>query len=159
MQLPPWHANVGKRLVKTPKLYMLDTGLAAWLAGLRRREELTLGAFRGPLFETLIVTECRKYLAQRGLSASMHFWRDTHGHEVDLLIDLGQERLLALECKSGQTVAEDWFTPVRRWAHAWPGAKPMIVYGGDVDQPRSDVSVVSWRHLARALDRQFSVHA
>lgn len=159
MRLPPWHANVGKRLVKTPKLYFLDTGLAAWLAGLRRRDDLALGTLRGPLFETLVVGECRKYLQQRGLSASMHFWRDTHGHEVDLLIDLGGGRLAALECKSGQTVAADWFAPIERWARDRPGAKPMIVYGGDADQPRSDIPVVGWRHLAQALDRLFGLTA
>lgn len=155
MLLPPWHSNVGKRLVKTPKLYMLDTGLAAWLAGLRRQDELTLGAMRGPLFETLVVSECRKYLRQRGLSAPLHFWRDSNGQEVDLLIDLGDGRTAALECKSGQTVAKDWFTPVRRWAQAWPQAQPLIVYGGDHDQPRSDVPVVAWRNLHQALDGLF----
>ncbi|MEI8268233.1 MAG: ATP-binding protein [Betaproteobacteria bacterium] len=159
MLLPPWHANVGKRLVKTPKLYLLDTGLAAWLAGLRRREELALGALRGPLFETLVVSECRKYLRHRGLSAAMHFWRDTHGHEVDLLIDLGDGRTAALECKSGHTVAEDWFTPLRRWSQAWPNAQPIIVYGGDADQLRSDVTVVAWRGLTRALDALFALPA
>ena len=153
MLLPPWHANVGKRLVKTPKLYLLDTGLAAWLAGVRRSDELRLGALRGPLFETLVVSECRKHLRHRGLPHALHFWRDTHGLEVDLLIDLGGGRVAALECKSGQTVAEDWFDPLRRWAASHPGAQPLIVYGGDTDQPRSDIPVIGWRRLHRALDR------
>jgi predicted AAA+ superfamily ATPase len=153
MLLPPWHANLGKRLVKTPKLHLLDTGLAAWLAGVRRSEELRLGALRGPLFETLVVSECRKHLRHRGLPHTLHFWRDAHDREVDLLIDLGGGRTLALECKSGQTVAEDWFEPLRRWATSHPGARPVIVYGGDADQLRTDIPVISWRHLHRALDQ------
>lgn len=156
MLLPPWHSNVGKRLVKTPKLYMLDTGLAAWLAGLRRPEELALGAMRGPLFETLVVCECRKYLRHRGLSATLHFWRDTHGHEVDLLIDLGDGRTAALECKSGQTVAEDWFEPLRQWSKAWPSAQPLVVYGGEAPQHRTGLSVVGWKQLPQALDQLFA---
>ena len=112
----PFHRNFGKRLTKTPKLHLLDPGLAAWLAGVRSAPELALGSLPGPLFETWVLSEFLKRRRNGLLPEELHFWRDSAGNEVDLLITRGEEVVAAIECKSGRTVAGDWFAPLERFA-------------------------------------------
>ena len=73
--LPPHHVNFGKQLTKSPKLHFYDTGLAAWLAGVRSADELALLSLRGPLFETWAVAEAAKINAHLRLDARLYFWR------------------------------------------------------------------------------------
>jgi predicted AAA+ superfamily ATPase len=154
--LTPWHRNLGKRLVKTPKLYFLDPGLAAWLAGVRRTEDLALGPMRGALFETWVVAEFIKYICNRLLGAQLHFWRDAHGHEVDLVVENGPASVVAIECKAGQTVAEDWFAPLEKFCASARCAASAIVYGGLPDQPRRATPVFGWRGLAALFAHCFA---
>lgn len=151
LRLPPYHRNFGKRLTKTPKLYFLDTGLAGWLAGVRSPSELVNGPLRGPLFETLVVAEFVKHKRNTLGAEELYFWRDSAGNEIDLLIDYGT-RLSAIECKSGRTVAEDWFAPLARFSRMAGEVETRILYGGEQDQPRRDTPVLSWRHLATFAD-------
>lgn len=85
--LPPHHRNLGKRLVKMPKLYFQDTGLAASLMGIQTAQQLTIHPLRGALFETLIVGEHLKSRFNQGFPSNLYFWRDNVGLEVDLLLD------------------------------------------------------------------------
>jgi predicted AAA+ superfamily ATPase len=155
--LPPYHRNLGKRLTKTPKLYFLDTGLAAWLAGVREARELVLGSLRGPLFETLVVAEFMKFKRNHLRPEELYFWRDSAGHEIDLLVEAG-DRLLAVECKAGQTVARDWFGALEKFARLADPVEGLIVMGGDQGQPRSDFPVISWREIGVTLEGRFGVH-
>ena len=100
--LRPYHRNFGKRMVKMPKLYFLDTGLMAYLLGIRDSEVVATHAPRGALFETLVVSEWVKRAFNAGQSADLYFWRDSAGHEVDLLIPSG-DRFIPVEIKSGAT--------------------------------------------------------
>lgn len=149
--LPPYHRNFGKRLVKTPKLYFLDTGLAAWLMAIGNPPALSVSMFRGPLFETLVVTEVLKARLNRRQSANLYFWRDSNGHEIDLLIETG-DTLLPLECKAGETVATDWFPPLERFRQSAALDRSWIVYGGDAGQTRSHCEVIGWRQLPQLAD-------
>jgi predicted AAA+ superfamily ATPase len=147
--LPPYHRNLGKRLVKTPKLYFLDTGLAAWLLSVQDPSHLGVHPSRGALFETWVVNELLKGRFNRGLRSNLFFWRDQGGHEVDVLVDQGN-RLLAVEAKSGATVTKDSFAGVRFWkdlAGDEAGAS-WVVYGGDEEQQRSEAHVLPWRGIA-----------
>ena len=151
--LPPYFVNYGKRLVKTPKLYFLDTALAAWLLGVRDAATLATHAMRGPLFETWVVGEILKHEFNRGRRTELWFWRDNIGHEVDLLLPAGS-KLQPVEVKSGTTFAADWLRAPQRWA-ALAGADalpPIIVYGGDVSFEQGGCRVVSWRDLAHARE-------
>ncbi|MCW8917601.1 MAG: DUF4143 domain-containing protein [Gammaproteobacteria bacterium] len=94
--MPPHHQNFNKRLVKTPKLYFLDTGLANWLLGIQNSEQLTTHVQRGALFETWAISELLKTRYNAGETSNLYFWRDRFGHEADLLIDHGTH-LLPLE--------------------------------------------------------------
>jgi predicted AAA+ superfamily ATPase len=155
VRLAPFHRNFGKRLTKTPKLYFLDPGLAAWLAGVRGAAELAVGSLRGPLFETWVVSEFIKRRRNALCPEELHFWRDSAGNEVDLLVTRGEEVVAAVECKSGRTVAEDWFPPLERFAALTGVPRRLLIHGGEVDQPRTGTPVFGWRAIGRAMDLTF----
>jgi len=148
IRLPPYHRNFGKRLVKTPKLYFLDTGLMAWLLGIRDASSLLTHAARGQLFETWVVSELVKQRFNAGQSADLFFWRDNVGNEVDVVYETVQG-LQAIEIKSGTTVASDWFQGVGKWC-SWVGEEalsPILVYGGQDTHERQGGQVLSWQAL------------
>lgn len=147
-RLPPQHRNLNKRLVKTPKLYFLDPGLAARLLGIETRMQLSNHPLRGALFETWVVSEFIKARFNRALGPNLSFWRDRTGHEVDLLVERGAQ-LQPVEVKSGATLTADSFKGLQRWlALACDLAlRPLLVYGGDTAQQRQGVQVLPWRDL------------
>jgi predicted AAA+ superfamily ATPase len=146
--LPPWFTNTSKRLVKSPKLYFCDVGLACWLLGLQNAEQVARDPLLGSLFENLVVMEALKARFNQGESAQMYFFRDATGNEVDLLIPSGR-KLRAVEAKAGATVNADYFRGLHSFAAAFPAALDggSVVYGGDTDQARSDWPVISWQRL------------
>lgn len=148
--LPPHHRNFNKRLVKTPKLYFHDTGLAAWLSGIQDPDQLVIHPQRGALFETMVIGELLKARYNRALASNLYFWRDRAGHEVDVLIEQG-DRLVPVEIKSGRTLTRDFFAGLEHWRHlAGEGAvRPWLVYGGEQSQTRQGCRVVPWRDLGR----------
>jgi hypothetical protein len=147
--LRPYHRNFGKRLVKMPKLYFLDTGLMAYLLGIRDAESLATHASRGMLFETLVVSEWVKRQFNAGQVAELYFWRDSAGHEVDLLVPNGS-LLQPVEIKSGSTFSSDWTAALRKLSAIFGDAalQPGIVYGGEGQYEREGCRVVGWQALA-----------
>ena len=147
--LPPHHRNFGKRLVKTPKLYFIDTGLATALLNIHGLDHMAVHPARPALFETLVVAEYLKARFNRGLSSNLYFWRDNIGNEIDLVIENGA-RLDPVEIKSGRTVSEDWFAGLRRWAGyaGKAGGPARLIYGGDDSYTRGSIEVGGWRELA-----------
>lgn len=146
--LRPHHANFNKRLIKSPKLYFLDTGLLCWLLGIQEPDQLALHPLRGSVFETFVISELRKAFLNRGEPPMFYFWRDSNGNEVDLLIESGAG-LTPVEIKSGQTLNRDFFTGIERWtALAGKRARnPTLIYGGDDEQLRRGVQVFGWRQF------------
>lgn len=146
--LRPHFQNFNKRLVKTPKLYFCDTGLASWLLGIREADQLAFHAQRGALFENLVIGDFLKVRYNQGLPADLHFWRDSQGLEVDLLVERGGA-MQPVEIKSGQTLGADFFQALGKWNQlagrtdqpAW------LVYGGDLALQNRNVEVVPWRQL------------
>jgi len=149
--LPPHHRNLGKRIVKMPKLYFLDTGLAASLLGIQTTVQLVTHPLRGALFETLIVAEFLKARYHSGLSSNLFFWRDNVGLEVDLLLD-EPEGLLPIEIKSSATVTEDMFKGLRKWlAVAGDAARlPRVVCAAPESYQRSGIDVRRWQEATTA---------
>ncbi|MBL0141372.1 MAG: ATP-binding protein [Betaproteobacteria bacterium] len=150
--LPSWHRNLGKRLVKAPKLHFYDTGLAAWLAGVDGPATLGLSALRGPLFESWVVSEVMKHRFNHLHDAACHFFRDSNGNEVDLVVEFGGQTF-AVEVKSGATLAGDWFRGLHRFAEAAGNIRPVLIYGGDETFEREGVSVFGWRSMPDWLRR------
>jgi predicted AAA+ superfamily ATPase len=148
--LPPWHTHTRKRLVKTPKLYFYDTGLVCWLLGLREAQQVQRDPLWGSLFENMVVIEALKDRLNQGESTEMYFYRDSDGHEVDLLLPHAR-RLRAIEIKAGATVNPDYFKGLKKFAALYPSACDggCVIYGGQENQSRSDWPVFSWKTLAR----------
>ena len=147
--LQPHHQNFGKRLVKTPKLYFYDTGLAAYLLGIRDAEHLSIHSARGSLFENLVVSELLKQRYNQGLASNLYFWRNNTGDEVDVLIEQG-EQLMPMEIKSGQTFNADFLTGINKWMKIAGDAAltPQLVYGGSENMTRNGVEVRSWKQIS-----------
>ena len=148
-RLQPHHRNFGKRLVKTPKLYCLDVGLMAWLLGIRDVITLQTHPARGAIFETWAISELVKHRLNAGRDAALFFWRDSLGHEVDVLLET-PEGLQGIEIKSGATFATDWPQAIHKWAGLsdLPTLPPRIIYGGDGHYERQGCQVSGWREFA-----------
>lgn len=141
--LKPHHENFNKRLVKTPKLYFLDTGLLCHILGLRRAEDVHLHPLRGAIFETFVVCEVYKAFLHHGQPASLYFWRDSAGREVDALLDFGTRRV-PVEAKAGQTLAGDVFRGLDYYLGLAGGGAGVLVYGGEESYVRKGHLVRSW---------------
>jgi predicted AAA+ superfamily ATPase len=148
--LQPHHRNFGKRLVKAPKLYFCDVGLAAWLLGIRDAATLETHAARGALFETYVITDLLKQRFNAGQPGDLYFWRDSSGHEVDVLMETAQG-LQAVEIKSGSTFASDWTSSLKKWKQfaGDEAIQPSLVYGGTASYARDGVQVWGWQHVDR----------
>ena len=147
-QLRPHHENFSKRLVKAPKLYFYDVGLVSWLLGIQTPEQIETHPLRGSLFETFVVGEWVKSHLHHGERSGFHFWRDSNGVEVDLLIERG-ERIMPVEIKSGQTVSGTFFSGLQKWT-ALAGEKaidPTLVYGGRENYQHKGIRVMGWQSL------------
>ncbi|MGN0006598.1 MAG: ATP-binding protein [Alistipes sp.] len=144
--LQPDYNNYAKRLVKTPKLYFYDTGLACSLLEIRSASQVSTHFLRGGLFENLVINEFVKGAYNSGGEPNLTFWRDSTGNEVDLLrYDSGSR--YAYEIKSGATYSPDFFKGISKWAKL-SGATPeqcFAVYNGDVPMQTSHGSVIKWR--------------
>ena len=149
-RLPALHANLRKRLVKTPKLYFHDTGLLCYLLGIRSADQLDTHPLRGAVFENWVITEVLKYHVHRGLSPVLHFFRDRQGSEVDLLVDVG-DATIAAEIKSGRTMPPDAFDALTRLRAAGATARPqrhVVVYGGSDSHARSAGDLLAWKDVS-----------
>jgi predicted AAA+ superfamily ATPase len=145
-RLAPLHGNFRKRLVRTPKVFLHDTGLLCHLLGIRKAAELAVHPFRGAVFENWVISELLKWHRHRGLSPRPCFYRDRAGLEVDLVLQAGATTF-AVEAKSGATVAADFFSVLSRFEELVPGSQRIVVYGGDVRQDRAAGLALPWRQL------------
>jgi predicted AAA+ superfamily ATPase len=143
--LRPHFRNFGKRLIKSPKLYFLDTGLLCYLLRIRSADDLRTHAARGPIFESYVLSELLKNAYHHGREPDLYFWRDSTGHEIDLVLERGGE-LVAIEVKSAQTIAEDFFDNLAFWRDlvGEPAAPAALVYGGTASHRRRRIAVYGW---------------
>jgi uncharacterized protein len=150
--LPPHHRNFSKRLIKSPKLYFIDPGLAAWLLEIRTAEQLATHPMRGALFETWVHGELLKNAANHAERPALYFWRDRAGLEIDFIVDRGT-KLIPIEVKSGATFVWDWLEPLERWQElAGEAAGPAwIIHGGEDEGARRAVASVPWRRVELLL--------
>ena len=148
-RLPAFHANLRKRLVKMPKLYFYDTGLACWLLGIREPAHLRAHPLRGPIFETWVISEIVKQRANRGEGRGLSFYRDRNGAEVDLVIER-PDGITLLEAKSTATPSATLYRGVERVRKHFPHGTALdvtVVYGGESRQHRTAGRLIPWREL------------
>ena len=152
-RLQPYHRNFNKRLIKSPKLYFYDTGVACSLLGIREQEQVNLHYMKGSLFENLILNEFIKRSYNRGENRQPYYWQDNHGKEIDCLLVNG-EKVAAVEIKSGKTISTSYFENLNYWRSltALPENQEYVVYGGDQSMQTSAGTLISWKDLDRIPD-------
>lgn len=161
--LPPWHRNISKRLIKSPKLYFYDVGLASYLLGIENENHVSRHPLRGNLFENMVVVESLKYRLNRGKRSNMTFYRDGKGNEVDLVLEIGPDAF-PIEIKAGATIATDYFKGLRSFEKVVPPlenrgadrssvtAGSGLVYGGTEKQSRGSTLIYPFNAIEEMLD-------
>lgn len=150
--LPPYYENIPKRLVKSPKLYFNDPGLACYLLDIETPQQLDRDKMRGAIFENMIVMEAIKHRNNMGLEGGVFFYRDSNQNEVDLLIKQEGE-LTAIEVKSSMTYSSSFekaLTQIEGWIKT-PISKKAIVYSGDFENSSGDINLINYRHISSIL--------
>lgn len=144
--LPPYFQNFSKRIVKTPKIYFVDTGLLCHLLSIRNVDHLKVHPLLGSIFETFIVSECFKRFHNLGETPPLYFWRDQSGNEIDLLIHQGPQSF-PVEIKLSQSYHSDFKATLLQWMEiqgnlAKEGA---VIYCGEhAVQTHSSVPIIPW---------------
>lgn len=146
-RLQPYYKNVGKRLIKSPKIYFYDTGLLCTLLNISSKQELAQHYMVGGIFENYVISEFVKHLSNTNKPASLFFYRDNHGNEIDLIVDTGTT-LLPVEIKSAVTFSNNFFKGLNYWrSHINADAQGYVVYGGTENQTIKGDILVSWDTL------------
>jgi predicted AAA+ superfamily ATPase len=148
----PYYRNLNKRLMKTPKLYFYDTGLACYLLGIRKSEHLIGHPLFGAVFETFVVGELLKSAYNSAKEDDLYFFRDNRGREVDIIKDM-VTAVDIMEIKSSQTITTDFFKGLKYFRTLPIEVKSStLLYGGDDTYDRNGVHVLGWRNVAQAFD-------
>jgi hypothetical protein len=150
--LPPYYENIPKRLVKSPKLYFNDPGLACYLLDIETPQQLNRDKMRGAIFENMIVMEAINHRYNMGLEGGLFFYRDSNQNEVDLLIKQEGE-LTAIEVKSSMTYSSSFekaLTQIEGWIKT-PISKKAIVYSGDFENTSGNINLINYRHISSIL--------
>ncbi len=147
-RLPPYYENFGKRLIKSPKLYFIDTGLAAWLLGIENVKQLSRDPLRGALFENLIIIEALKSHLNLGKDPRIFFFRDSHGNEVDLIIQFARQ-LKPYEIKSSQTWHDSFLKGLFYFNQlvGERGEKGCIIYAGNSSRNNDSYTLLPYTDL------------
>lgn len=145
--LKPFHENFGKRLVKMPKLYFYDTGIACSLLNIDSVNQIATHYLKGALFENMIIAELMKERLNQGAIPNLYFWRDKTGHEIDCIEQ--NNEIIPIEIKSGRTVNKDYFSNLKYWQKLAPenSKKSYVIYGGREKQMRENIQLLGWEHM------------
>ncbi len=151
--LRPYHPNINKRLVKSPKLYFYDVGLASFLLGIENKSHADHHPLKGNLFENLVVTEILKYRFNKGKRNNLNFYRDSARNEIDVIYNIAHN-FLPIEIKLGETVASEFFKgfkAIEKIAGNFPFGK-LIIYGGDREETRGDTKIINYSNIKEVFD-------
>ena len=146
--LPPYYENIGKRLIKSPKIYFYDTGLACFLLGIENEEQLQNHPLRGALFENMVINEVLKGRFNAGKESNLFFFRDRSQKEVDLLH--AQGRLLQLfEIKSAQTFHKEFHKGIDYLKNIFKERvqRSVLIYDGSFEQPIQEKGIYNFRNF------------
>ena len=150
--LPPYFENSRKRLIKTPKLYFTDTGLACYLLGIESAQQLSRDKMRGALFENFIVMDALKRRYNLGKESNLYFYRDSHQNEIDLLLK-NSSGLYGIEIKSSMTYHTD-FEKALKQMDGWVGGPVLgkaVVYAGSLENTTGEIKLLNYIHLHALL--------
>lgn len=144
--MEPNYRNFSKRIIKSPKLYFMDTGLLCYLLRIKSPDQIPSYPLIGSIFENWVVSEIKKSFHHNGKEAPLYFWRDQHGHEVDLVIDQGNF-LFCIEIKSGKTFQNSFLDAIIWLNKLQKQQSGACIYGGDRNFQINDIDVYSWKYI------------
>lgn len=144
--LRPHFKNFNKRVVKRPKLYFYDTGLACALLGIHTAKELSLNMYRGHLFESMVISEILKTRFNNALPSDLYYWRDNSGHEIDIIIDRAGH-LFPVEIKSTQTPMEHLFGNIQFWNSLSKNKGGAVIYSGKSQDRSKHFKFINWKDI------------
>lgn len=150
--LPPYYENITKRLVKSPKLYFNDPGLACYLLDIESPKQLDRDKMRGNIFENYIVMEVIKHRYNQGLEGGVFFYRDSNQNEVDILLKQEGE-ITAIEVKSAMTYSSNFEKTLKQidtWINV-PIANKVVVYTGDFENTAGEIKIINHKNLYQML--------
>jgi len=143
----PHSNNLKKRLVKRPKLYFLDTGLACALLGIMNKEQVNSHPLKGALFETFVIADYLKQRFNKIQDNNLYYFRDNVGNEVDMVLDFGSYQDI-VEIKSGQTVTETHFKGIKFYRKHNPDCKnATILYGGKESRKQNNINILGYQNI------------
>lgn len=151
--LQPFHKNIKKRLIKSPKLYFYDVGLVCYLLGIENLAHLESHPLRGYLFENLVVMEILKYRYNHGKKNNLNFYRDSVGNEVDVIYNIGANQL-PIEIKAGETVTSSFFKGLNAFEKVIPDLPygKLVVYAGGHGESRDQITIAQFPEISTILD-------
>ncbi len=152
-RLPPYFENFGKRVIKSPKLYFNDVGLAAYLLGIQSEVQLSRDPLRGNLFENAIILELKKYRLNRGLDPSLFYYRDIQKNEVDVIFKKGND-LVPIEIKSSKTYHSEFIKKLQYFQTIAKKRAPKsyLIYAGEAEQRIETTQVLNFKHATQSIE-------
>ncbi|MBN2242940.1 MAG: DUF4143 domain-containing protein [Acidobacteria bacterium] len=155
-RLQPYFENFGKRITKKPKIFFTDPGLASYLLGITKPEEIAVGSFLGNLFENLVILEIMKTRLNLGQDPNLYFFRENYGIEKDLLLT-GFQKIFPVEIKASRTFSPDFCMNLQKiqklHENMGPGA---VVYAGEQEMEFKKVKIVNFRNAGSLVEESFS---
>lgn len=154
VRLQPYFENFGKRIIKSPKLYFTDVGLACYLLGIETIDQIERDPLRGHLVENLVVLELIKYRYNRGLEPNIYYFRDSNRNEVDIIIKQGNE-LIPVEIKSSKTYTRGFIKGLNYFKNLVGDRveRSYLIYAGEQEQVIQDVKLINFRHATEIFKR------
>ncbi len=148
--LQPYYRNFSKRIIKSPKIYFYDTGIAASLLRIRSREMLLSHYLYGALVENLVISEVIKGKLHSGRRPEVYYWRESNGTEIDCIVEDENGAITAIEIKAGETFAGDFLRNLRLFPSESDGKKirKILIYGGTESSTAGDIEIISWQKFA-----------
>ena len=146
--LQPYHTNINKRLIKSPKLYFYDVGLVSYLLGIENKNQVATHPLRGHLFENMIVVELLKNRYNKGMSNNLNFYRDSNGNEVDILYAT-ENKIFPIEVKAGETFTSDYLKGINSFNKNFPNLSKdgAVIYAGKLNQTRNKIKIWNYSKL------------
>ncbi len=143
-RVQPFYKNFNKRLIKSPKLFFLDTGLVSYLLGISSAEHLQLHPLRGAIFETYVFSELLKSNFNNAKPDNIYYFRDNKGKEIDFILDDGI-KIRAIEVKSGQTINSSFFENLKYFSKISDiEVNNQLIYGGNNNHIQEGIKITSW---------------
>ncbi len=147
----PYHNNFSKRIIKSPKLYFYDTGVACSLLRIGSAEMLKTHYLYGSLFENMVISDILKQFYNLGKQPNIYYWRESNGTEVDCILELTSTSRIAIEIKAGQTFSKDYLRNLKKYPDST--AKKVVVYAGEEPIKTGEFSLLPWSGITNIVEK------